>query len=189
MGADLVATWAAWPKMPDGSYVEDIEALALNRIERLDEADFALVEEDLTGENVLNDEESSEEDSTKAIKGLREMFREAAKTLFGGYPARGFVLGNLRGQRFILAGGMSWGDEPSEAYSALSMLNSLGVLDDVEAYEVPPSAGIKPSDLQPVIDQAVAALSGDSNDAEHDALYELLSAIDPDAINRIEYDD
>lgn len=40
--------------------------------------------------------------------------------------------------------------------------------------------------LAGAIASAVDALNGDSNDAEHDALYELLEAIAPDALARLE---
>ena len=133
MGADMLLYHCECPT----SY-EKAKPLIEYRIENIDDdildmiADELLFHEDYDVEEIdLEEDDLYKLDELHAIQSramVRRHIREAADSVLNGYR-RDLTYLVLKGTSYMFSGGMSWGDEPSDACSLLSLLNCSRVLD------------------------------------------------------------
>lgn len=121
MGACFAASWISWPRdksFDDWKAAADKAIGAIQKWEDLDEPEWM--------ENVLNpDLVSNYQNDPKA---LREMLREQLDEID---PENSEVGAGCMGNReFIITGGMTWGDDPTEVFTSFNVVNAaLGVLE------------------------------------------------------------
>ena len=121
MGADFVFSWCDWPTDRDGVLLPDDKttvALVQQRLARRagEPQHLAALEE--WGVYIEDDE---------ALTEWLEGAYTQIKNLFGGGWVRevsGICVGGKRG---IITGGMSWGDDPTDYYSIIGIINDLNV--------------------------------------------------------------
>jgi hypothetical protein len=124
MGADFVFSFCDWPINSDGS-----ELLG-------DETTVALVQqrliEKLNAENLTWDSATLEEwgvyiDTAEEFAEWLKEINEQIADLFGGGWVREVSDIYIGGKRGIITGGMSWGDDPTDYYRTLAIINDLNI--------------------------------------------------------------
>lgn len=130
MGADFLLTMAEWPMTDDGEprgYVEVRDALRAG-IKDLRGTDLGWIAEEYADYYHDGDEPASEDDFLKWLDSqLDELIYDNEH---GEGLTRGASLfGPLKGQWYVAAGLLSWGDV-TEEYDAISRLVQAGVLSD-----------------------------------------------------------
>lgn len=117
MGADLVLAITAYPTLANGDAVKAGDELSARvRAALSDISDEALQD--------VADGTGDEDD----LEAFREMLENAIDEFFGSpIPPRDVNLVCLGGQWWLITGGMSWGDDPTESFAAITALEYLGV--------------------------------------------------------------
>jgi hypothetical protein len=132
MGADMLLYHCECPT----SYTK-AKPVVEYRIENIDDdtldmiADELLFHEDCDAEEIdLEEDDLYNLDNLHAIQSramVRRRIKEAVDEIW--HPRRDVVYLTLKDTLYMFSGGMSWGDEPSDACSLLSLLNCSGVFD------------------------------------------------------------
>ena len=132
MGADMLLYHCECPT----SYTK-AKPVVEYRIENIDDdtldmiADELLFHEDYDTEEIDLEEDDlyklDELDTIQSRAMVRRRIKEAVDEIW--HPRRDVVYLTLKDTLYMFSGGMSWGDEPSDACSLLSLLNCSGVFD------------------------------------------------------------
>jgi len=118
MGADLIVATARWPQYDTGEAMDPNDGKALETLtRRVDQlTDAYLREIDEAGRAEGLEPEAVRAELHSAVRLMCDGSRETTIHL-------------LDGVRWLIAGGMSWGDEPSDAYRQVMMLDASGITD------------------------------------------------------------
>lgn len=123
MGADFLCAIVEVPGVSRGRIEEEVGRLSPAVLQEIGEFYEWRVEYDALVED--DDEAFYAAVRNAIVDAIREVFDE------DGTPADSHEIGvvRLRGQLYVLTGGMSWGDSPSDIFDAMSMLAVSGVCD------------------------------------------------------------
>ncbi|MCK9341940.1 MAG: hypothetical protein M0P37_09365 [Synergistaceae bacterium] len=112
MGADFLLTFIPYPELTEdrrATIEATIDALAFEDIkEYINYTGMA--------------DEWDDDDQESVVNEIRQCVRKIVAEYSEMYRWRGTSLASIRGCRYLFAGGMSWGDSPSEEYDDISML-------------------------------------------------------------------
>ena len=126
MGADFIYKICEWPRLENGETARPTTELQNILLERLKEAlqdDDVLT--DLEIEGVIYLEEADNEAEQMR---LYEWAKDFIVYVFGAenWPIDCGMLG-LEGKEYLLTGGMSWGDDPTESFQYVAFLDAVGI--------------------------------------------------------------
>ena len=117
MGADF--TYSLCPKEVD-------KETAINRVMSLTDAELLQIAENCGEEYLL------EEDNSTALSDYRDIIIADLYAVYG--DTRDTAELRVEGKTFVLTGGMSWGDEPTDSYCSLLRLSESYVTDTEETW-------------------------------------------------------
>lgn len=142
MGADMILACCEMP----GDY-KAAKPLLLKRIKELDKAKVeALISEHYILESLIEDmlddfEDKVTEGDLWEVNNLRakkekevvsKTLEEALDYLFDGRYNRDTAEMQIRGVWFSFSGGLSWGDDPTESFHYISLIDDSGITDNLQ---------------------------------------------------------
>jgi len=122
MGADLCLAITAYPTLKNGDMAQAGDELA-GRVK----AQLASIPDEALQDAAYG---TGHDDD---LEDFREMIGAAIDEIFGNpLPPRDVNIVCLGGQWWVVTGGMSWGDDPTESFAAVTALEYLGVTGDLD---------------------------------------------------------
>lgn len=138
MGADLIASWTAWPHDKDGNDIP------VDRLRERILTDIAAISDDALGhlyELECGDDpyQVEEQEGAEAAaesfddwrSDMRKRLVQAVKDVLE-LDARGLIEFEVRGVHVIFCGGTSWGDDPNDEFRSMVLLNEANLFYDEE---------------------------------------------------------
>jgi hypothetical protein len=149
MGADMLLACCEIPS----DYESKSRALMFERIDNLDEKristlieghyileseveDYMIGIEDKIAERDLWNLNNLKRNKEREI--VSRVLKEGLDHLFSGHYNRDTAERLIRGTWFIFSGGMSWGDEPTDSYHYIALIDDSGVTDGMSLIESNP---------------------------------------------------
>lgn len=131
MSASFIATWAPWPRRSDGADVLDLLQHMQSRIDVIDD-DTIYNYLELADKEI---EDYYDDNGTLTTSGRERARQELTATAVelseAIYSPHSYMAeGTIRGNRFLITGGLSYGDSPSDEFDCLRQAIEAGLLDD-----------------------------------------------------------
>jgi len=121
MGADFVFSICEWPHDADGKGIE-ASAELVEKVKERFTVEFNKRNHDLGDWGIY-----AESDDPEEMALILQGFHEQIEGLFGGGWLRDVSNLRLHNRDYIITGGMSWGDEPTDSYHLIDILQSWSV--------------------------------------------------------------
>lgn len=126
MGADFTYAVCEWPFDATGYSLQNGTELAEKVCERFSEM-FVERWERLEEFGVWVEQTGDEKEDAEARQTVLNELLEQVRSVFGGGWVRDVAPLNLSGKEYVITGGMSWGDDPTDSYQIISILCDWGV--------------------------------------------------------------
>lgn len=115
MGADLLITAVE---------IRESKSQCLKRINKLDWSDLDAMYRKFENAGIWIDEDMN--DDATLVKWMKERLKEAVNTVYSERYSRNVNTLCVDGiNKYVITGGMSWGDEPSDEWDCFNLFNEL----------------------------------------------------------------